>query len=30
VSGLIAKTPDGIRRETAEHAWALLRRALAP
>ena len=30
VSGLIAKTPDGIRRETAERAWALLRRALAP
>jgi len=30
VSGLIAKTPDALRRETAGRAWALLRRALAP
>ena len=30
VSGLIAKTPEPIRRETAARAWALLRRALAP
>ena len=30
VSGLIAKTPRAARRETAQQAWALLRRALAP
>jgi len=30
VSGLIAKTPRAGRRETAQRAWALLRRALAP
>jgi AcrR family transcriptional regulator len=30
VSGLIAKTPRDMRRETAERAWELLRRALAP
>ncbi len=30
VSGLIAKTPRDIRRQTAGRAWELLRRALAP
>jgi AcrR family transcriptional regulator len=30
VSGVIAKTPGPMRREIAERAWGLLRRALAP